>query len=141
MSEVRSRKACCVFRDVRALYSVRRGRKQREGIISHGQGSSSLGQSAMNIPQPIPYQGSKRNIAPFILSFSPYQTKTLVEPFAGSAAVSVAAACYGRAARFYLNDVNRPLVHLWEAIINHPDRIANEYGTLWNEQAGKERSY
>lgn len=95
----------------------------------------------MNIPQPIPYQGSKRNIASYILQFFPYQTRTLVEPFAGSAAVSVAAACFGKAAQFHLNDVNRPLIHLWEAIIHHPERIAKEYEVLWIEQAGRERAY
>ncbi|MCK4459049.1 MAG: DNA adenine methylase, partial [Methanosarcinales archaeon] len=48
------------------------------------------------VPHPIPYQGSKRNIARTILSFFPHQFDTLVEPFAGSAAISLAAASYGK---------------------------------------------
>ncbi len=45
----------------------------------------------MYVPQPIPYQGSKRYIAKVILAFFPKAVETLFEPFAGSAAVSLAA--------------------------------------------------
>jgi DNA adenine methylase len=44
------------------------------------------------LPQPIPYQGSKRNIATQILRYAPRSIERIIEPFAGSAAVSVAAA-------------------------------------------------
>ncbi len=44
------------------------------------------------IPQPIPYQGSKRHIAHHILPLFSDKPDKLVEPFAGSAAISVAAA-------------------------------------------------
>jgi len=60
------------------------------------------------MPQPIPYQGSKRNIAGRILALFPENVNTLVEPFAGSAAVSVAAAYYHKAGRFHLHDLNQP---------------------------------
>lgn len=95
----------------------------------------------MKIPQPIPYQGSKRNIARFILSFFPHEVERLVEPFAGSAAVSIAAACYGKASRFYLNDINRPLMKLLQEIIDNPRTISDEYEKLWNEQRGQERQF
>jgi len=64
----------------------------------------------MNIPHPIPYQGSKRNLASAILRYFPDDTLRLIEPFAGSAAVSIAAAYTGRAHQFLLNDLNRPLL-------------------------------
>jgi len=38
----------------------------------------------MKIPHPIPYQGSKRNLASQILRFFPDEINRLVEPFAGS---------------------------------------------------------
>jgi len=95
----------------------------------------------MKIPHPIPYQGSKRNIAKFILPFFPHEMNTLIEPFAGSAAISVAAACYGKASRFHLNDINRPLMTLWHEIINNPKGIAGGYEHLWKEQQGKERKF
>jgi DNA adenine methylase len=70
----------------------------------------------MKIPHPIPYQGSKRHIAKYILPFFPHGIHTLIEPFAGSAAISIAAACHGKASRFHLNDINRPLMTLWQEI-------------------------
>ena len=95
----------------------------------------------MNVSHPIPYQGSKRNIARFILPFFPHQIDALIEPFAGSAAVSLAAACYGKASRFHLNDINKPLMDLWYEIIHNPERLSNDYEKLWNEQEGKEREF
>ncbi|MEW5986544.1 MAG: DNA adenine methylase [Chloroflexota bacterium] len=95
----------------------------------------------MYIPHPIPYQGSKRNIAKFILPFFLHEIGALIEPFAGSAAVSIAAACYGKASRFHLNDINRPLMALWQEVINNPAGIANGYECLWREQQGNERQF
>jgi site-specific DNA-adenine methylase len=46
----------------------------------------------MKIPHPIPYQGSKRNLASEILRFFPANIVRLIEPFAGSAAISIASA-------------------------------------------------
>jgi DNA adenine methylase len=99
------------------------------------------GEGQLKVPHPIPYQGSKRNIAKFILPFFPPQIDTLIEPFAGSAAVSIAAAFKGKASRFILNDINRPLMSLWNEIINNPKRIVGNYEKLWNEQKGREREF
>ncbi|MBI3611441.1 MAG: DNA adenine methylase [Nitrospirae bacterium] len=95
----------------------------------------------MNVPHPIPYQGSKRNLAGDILRCFPAKVETLHEPFAGSAAISLAAAAHGRAKRFHINDLNKPLVDLWRAIVNTPDKLAKEYESLWNEQLDDPRSY
>ena len=46
----------------------------------------------MKIPHPIPYQGSKRNIANEIMRFFPKQIDRFIEPFAGSAAMTIASA-------------------------------------------------
>lgn len=95
----------------------------------------------MAVPHPIPYQGSKRGIAKFILSFFPNDIYRLIEPFAGSAAISLAAAYYGKASRFILNDINPALMNLWDEIINRPEEIANAYERLWNAQQGREKEY
>jgi len=95
----------------------------------------------MNIPQPIPYQGSKRNLAGTILSYFPAHTTQLIEPFAGSAALSLATAAQKRADLFLLNDINAPLMDLWKMIIHQPDKLANQYQKLWNTQLGQERQY
>ncbi len=93
------------------------------------------------MPQPIPYQGSKRNIAGQILSVFPNGVATLIEPFAGSAAVSVAAAYGQKAEKFYLNDLNKPLMELLAMIVNEPQEIADRYERLWQAQLGRERAY
>ena len=95
----------------------------------------------MRIPHPIPYQGSKRHIAKYILPFFPREIGLLIEPFAGSAAISIAAACYAMASRFHLNDLNKPLMTLWYEIINNPGSIADSYARLWLGQQGDEREY
>ncbi len=95
----------------------------------------------MAVPHPIPYQGSKRNLAEAIITYLPKSTRTLIEPFAGSAAISLATACSDRAHSFFINDANVPLVALWERIIHAPQQISQEYRHLWEEQQGQEASY
>jgi DNA adenine methylase len=96
---------------------------------------------AMGVPHPIPYQGSKRGIAPFIITHFPPGIDRLIEPFAGSAAVSLAAAYHAKTHRFILNDINKALMQLWDVIINRPQEIADEYERLWYAQQGKAREY
>lgn len=95
----------------------------------------------MNAPHPIPYQGSKRLLAPAILAYFPKNPVRLIEPFAGAAGVSIAASLYGRADRFVLNDINEPLMRLWEIIIESPDTISSDYERLWKAQLGNQREY
>lgn len=95
----------------------------------------------MSIPHPIPYQGSKRNLASAILQYFPNDTQRLIEPFAGSAAVSIAAAHTGKASHLLLNDLNKPLIDLWEGIINQPEQLASLYEQLWRSQLGRERRF
>ncbi|MBI4026124.1 MAG: DNA adenine methylase [Verrucomicrobia bacterium] len=95
----------------------------------------------MNVPHPIPYQGSKRNLADAILRCFPSKVETLHEPFAGSAAISLAAAAYKRAHRFHLNDLNKPLIDLWRTIVNAPEKLVKEYENLWHEQFDDPKAY
>lgn len=95
----------------------------------------------MGVPHPIPYQGSKRALARFIVSVFPEGGERLVEPFAGSAAVSLAAAYYNKARSFVLNDANVALMNLWDEIINRPQEISAAYEELWRAQEGRERQF
>ncbi len=95
----------------------------------------------MAVPHPIPYQGSKRGLARAIIACFPQDAARLVEPFAGSAAVSLAAAYYGKARTFLLNDLNQALMNLWDEIVNRPNNIAGAYEKLWTAQMGQERGY
>ena len=95
----------------------------------------------MNVPHPIPYQGSKRGIASEILPFFPRKFTRLVEPFAGSAAISIAVASRGMASAFWLNDAHKPLMDLWQNIIHHDGELADAYEVHWIAQIGCERDY
>jgi DNA adenine methylase len=93
------------------------------------------------VPQPFPYQGSKRQLAREIVSCIPPDTKRLVEPFAGSAAITLATAHLRRARRFFLNDAHGPLMTLWRKIVNEPEELASQYKSLWLAQSGQQREY
>ena len=95
----------------------------------------------MKVVQPFPYQGSKRNLASAILGFFPEGVGTLIEPFAGSAAITLAAAAAALAESFLINDFNKPLVELWRAIINSPDKLARQYESLWRKQHSNRRRF
>lgn len=90
----------------------------------------------MKLPHPIQYQGSKRSLASIILRYFPNKFPRLVEPFSGSAAISIACAARGKANSYWINDLNKPLAELLGLIINHPVEIANYYETIWNQQHG-----
>ncbi|MBN1658523.1 MAG: DNA adenine methylase [Anaerolineae bacterium] len=93
------------------------------------------------LPHPIPYQGSKRNLASEILRYFPPESRILYEPFAGSAAITIAAAANGLASRYHLNDLNAPLMDLWREIIECPEDLASKYQALWLEQLGDPKAY
>lgn len=95
----------------------------------------------MKIPHPIPYQGSKRNIANEIMRFFPKQINRLIEPFAGSAAMTIASAFYFKADSFIVNDINEPLIGLWQKIVNSPQKIVADYHEIWTGQLGNEEEY
>ncbi len=94
-----------------------------------------------SILQPIPYQGSKRRIAPKILQHFPTHVSRIVEPFAGSAALSIAAASHDCADRYWINDAHYSLIQLWREIVDQPEALAARYSYLWNDQIGREREY
>jgi DNA adenine methylase len=95
----------------------------------------------MKIPHPIPYQGSKRNLAADILRFFPEHIERLIEPFAGSAAISIASAYFYKADKFIINDINKPLINLLKEIVDNPQKIVNEYHFIWTNQLNDEERY
>ncbi|MEU4164990.1 DNA adenine methylase [Actinoplanes sp. NPDC026670] len=83
------------------------------------------------VPQPYPYQGSKHVIAAQIVALLPERVPRLIEPFAGSAAVSLAARTAGRADTVLLNDLNAPLMGLLSDIIDRPEELVAAYRVIW----------
>lgn len=103
--------------------------------------SLALPKPLAGVPHPIPYQGSKRQLAHYIVSLFPPGITRLVEPFAGSAAVSLAAGHMRRVKRWRINDLHRPLIDLWTEIVRNPDQISDKYERIWKAQIGDERAH
>lgn len=87
------------------------------------------------LPHPIPYQGSKRRLAPVIAEYLPRDARVMFEPLAGSAAMSLYAAHHHLAKRFVIGDSLLPIVRLWRIIVEHPRDTAARYRALWMQQA------
>lgn len=103
-----------------------------------------LAQELINVvaaPHPFPYQGSKRGIAKYILPHFPSDIDCLIEPFCGAGAISIAAATAKVANRFLLNDINAPLMLLWEEILHRPEKLAKSYEKLWVAQQEDKKAF
>jgi DNA adenine methylase len=94
-----------------------------------------------SVVHPVPYQGSKRKLAPIILDYFPLRARKLIEPFAGSAAVSLAALHFSKVEHVHLNDVLSPLIKLWQSIADTPKATADGYDSLWHQQIDDPRSF
>ena len=86
------------------------------------------------LPHPIPYQGSKRKLAPVIGRYLSERIRVFYEPFAGSAAMTVYAAYHRRAERFIVADSFAPMVALLRSIVEEPERTAARYRGVWEGQ-------
>jgi DNA adenine methylase len=96
----------------------------------------------IKIPHVIPYQGSKRKLAEQIFSYiHADNVATFYEPFAGSAAITLAAAARNMADRYVIGDKLDALAGLWRIIIDEPDTLIQEYTCYWNEQLDDPKNY
>lgn len=93
------------------------------------------------IPHPIPYQGSKRKLAPVIYKVIPKNIKYFYEPFAGSAAMTLFMASNDAAEKFIVGDKFSSIVRLWEMIVNNPYQVIDEYSTIWKGFDGEDHNY
>lgn len=95
----------------------------------------------VQLPHPIPYQGSKRSLAPLIGRYIPDKISTWYEPFAGSAAMTIWAAHKGLARRYVISDALEPIAKLWQAIIEQPKSTAERYEEIWLGHSHAELDY
>ncbi len=93
------------------------------------------------VPHVVPYQGSKRKLAKNILDQIKFDVENFYEPFAGSAAVSLAAATQSIAKNYIISDKLKPLIDLWAEIIQNPDKLINDYGLLWQAQLAEPNNF
>ncbi len=96
---------------------------------------------ARKMPHPLPYQGSKRLLAPRIGAYMPRDVETWFEPFAGSAAMTLWALDARVARRYVIADVLAPIGELWQSIIVSPDATARRYREIWEGQRPGDRDY
>lgn len=85
-------------------------------------------------PHIVQYQGSKRILAPQILQYMPRKFSRLLEPFAGMAAITIAVSKEQRARKYYINDINKPVVCLLQAAVDNPIDLVKKYTKVWTEQ-------
>jgi DNA adenine methylase len=85
-------------------------------------------------PQLVQYQGSKRKLAPKILENMPKSMERLVEPFSGMAAISIAVATEGRAKKYWINDLNAPLISVLKSAVEAPQELYDGYKKIWDAQ-------
>ncbi|HDX4050452.1 TPA: DNA adenine methylase [Enterobacter soli] len=97
--------------------------------------------SMKSIPHPIPYQGSKRKLAPVINSVMPRDIRCFYEPFAGSAAMTLFMAGNDAAERFVVGDKFPTLIKLWEMIVENPHHVIDEYAAIWKGFDGENHNY
>lgn len=96
----------------------------------------------MRPPHPIPYQGSKRALASSILAtFRGRRIRSMYEPFAGSGAVTIAAAHAGIGDRYVIADSLGPLVEVWRSIVSNPTNLADSYERVWRGQTTGDAGY
>lgn len=94
-----------------------------------------------NIPHLIPYQGSKRKLAERILDEVRFPVHTLFEPFAGSAAITLAAVHERIGKHYIISDKLKPLAEIWQMVLEDPNRLADKYDEFWNAQHGQEKEF
>lgn len=88
----------------------------------------------MRLPHAIPYQGSKRSLAPLIAQYYPKDIDVHYEPFAGSGAMTIYAASHNLAKYFVLSDSFVTIVELHRSIIEHPLKVSAQYKSIWEGQ-------
>lgn len=93
------------------------------------------------MPHPLPYQGSKRRLAPLIARHIPAHVQVWFEPFAGSAAMTLHAAQHALARRFVLGDSLDGIVELWNGIVGQPEQTASRYRAVWSGQTSGDADY
>lgn len=95
----------------------------------------------LRLPHPIPYQGSKRLLAPLVGRYVPADIQTWYEPFAGSAAMALWVARHRRPRRIVLGDSLAPMMQLWAAILADPRGTAARYAETWTGQTPGDATY
>jgi DNA adenine methylase len=86
-------------------------------------------------PHPFPYQGSKRKIAEQIIDKCDLSNiDCVIEPFAGTSAITLALLQNGFVEYAVINDKNAHIAGLWQKICSDPVELCDGYEQLWIDQ-------
>lgn len=111
-------------------------------LIEQAELKKNNSRTSPRLPHPIPYQGSKRNLAPKILQvLGDKKFHRFLEPFAGSAAMTIAAANAQLAKEYIIGDALAPLIAIWQQILASPHDLATTYEDIWNGQLVNNEDY
>lgn len=123
------------------LTLINEGETDRKDIV-HGAIRGIPSGTFARLAHPIPYQGSKRNLAAMILAvIQERKFRHFYEPFAGSAAMTIAASHAKVAHAYVLGDSLAPLVGIWNQILTTPHMLANTYEKIWEGQWDQDEEY
>lgn len=64
----------------------------------------------------------------------PTHFNRLIEPFSGTAAITMACASKKIAKEYIINDLNKPLIDLMKIVVEQPEFSSKRYEEIWNEQ-------
>ena len=92
-----------------------------------------MGNNFKSVTAVMPYNGSKRRIAKMILKHFPRSVERMVEPFAGSATISMHVLYNGITNNVWINDAHKPLASLWRHVVSDPDGLADKYESMWTD--------
>lgn len=87
-----------------------------------------------SVPHLVQYQGSKRVLAPKIFEYFPEEYNRFIEPFSGTAAMSIFVANSGFSGDILINDINNQVINLLDNCINNPELLYESYEKIWAGQ-------
>ena len=93
-------------------------------------------------PHPFPYQGSKRKIAEQIIEKCDLSSiQCVIEPFAGTSAITLAL-LHNRLVEYaVINDKNAHIAGLWQKICSNPVELCDGYEQLWLDQQSDPKGF
>ncbi|WP_210499048.1 DNA adenine methylase [Vibrio crassostreae] len=89
----------------------------------------------MNTPHVLAYQGSKRKLASKIEQYIPHNHyKRLIEPFAGSASMTLHCAHRELFESYIVGESWVALADFWQTLLSSPELIIDGYESIWSKQ-------
>lgn len=93
--------------------------------------------SVIDVKPFLKWAGGKSKLVPFIDKVLPYERKRLIEPFAGSSALSLALDFE----EYYLNDINSDLINTYQIIKEHGHEFIDYAKSFFSDKNNQESQF